>query len=102
MIRFGRGALGEAPALLEQRGFADYALLTTERAVADAPDLAAGASRVLHVPAGPVPEAAAAVRADVRGRPLVALGGGRVIDAAKAIGAADQLDVAALPTTLPC
>jgi maleylacetate reductase len=55
---------------------------------------------VLHVPPGPVPEAAAAVREAVGDRPLVALGGGRVIDSAKAIGGADQLPVAALPTTL--
>jgi alcohol dehydrogenase class IV len=55
---------------------------------------------VLEVPGGGVPEAAAAVRSGVEGRPLVALGGGRVIDAAKAIGGADALLVAAIPTTL--
>jgi len=47
-----------------------------------------------------VPEAAAAVRGDVGGRPLVALGGGRVVDSAKAIGGADGLRVATLATTL--
>ena len=52
------------------------------------------------MPSGPVPEAAAAVREQVAGTPLVALGGGRVIDAAKAIGGADGLRVAAIPTTL--
>ena len=51
-------------------------------------------------PAGRVPEAAAAVRDGVGGRPLVALGGGRVIDSAKAIAGADGLPVAAIPTTL--
>ncbi len=55
---------------------------------------------VLHVQPGPVPEAAAAVRGRVGGRPLVALGGGRVIDSAKGIGGADGLPVAAVPTTL--
>lgn len=60
----------------------------------------AGADTVLHVPPGGVPEAAAAVRGGVGGRPLVALGGGRVIDAAKAIGGADDLPVAAIATTL--
>jgi maleylacetate reductase len=55
---------------------------------------------VLDVPGGPVPDAAAAVRGGVEGRPLVALGGGRVVDAAKAIGGADGLPVAAVPTTL--
>jgi maleylacetate reductase len=55
---------------------------------------------VLDVPAGGVPEAAAAVRDGVGGRPVVALGGGRVVDSAKAIGGADGLAVAAVPTTL--
>jgi alcohol dehydrogenase class IV len=55
---------------------------------------------VLHVPQGPVPEAAAAVRGGVEGRPVVALGGGRVIDSAKAIAGADGLASAAIPTTL--
>jgi alcohol dehydrogenase class IV len=59
-----------------------------------------GAYLVAEVPAGPVPEVAAAVRERVNDRPLVALGGGRVIDAAKAIAGADGLRVAAIPTTL--
>ena len=100
LIRFGDGALDEAPALLDARGFRDYALLTTERAQGDAPRLAEGAAKVAHVPSGPVPEAAAAVREDVGGIPLVALGGGRVIDSAKAIAGADGGSVAAVPTTL--
>jgi alcohol dehydrogenase class IV len=100
LIRFGEGALGEAPALLGARGFVDYALLTTERAQGDAPQLAEGAAKVAHVPSGPVPDASAAVRDEVRGMPLVALGGGRVIDAAKAIAGADGAAVAAVPTTL--
>jgi alcohol dehydrogenase class IV len=100
LIRFGRGALDEAPALLAARGLEPYALLTTARAAPSGPDLAAGAAAVLHVPPGAVPEAAAAVRAEVGGRAIVALGGGRVIDAAKAIGGADGLPVAAVPTTL--
>jgi alcohol dehydrogenase class IV len=58
------------------------------------------AAAVLHVPGGAVPEAAAAVRGGVEGRPLVALGGGRVIDSAKAIAGADGLSCAAIPTTL--
>ena len=100
LIRFGDGALAEAPALLASRGFGDYALLTTERAQSDAPELAEGAARVAHVPSGPVPEASAAVREEVHGMPLVALGGGRVIDSAKAIAGADGGSVAAVPTTL--
>lgn len=100
LVRFGEGALAEALPLLAARGFAEFTLVTTSRAEADAPELVAAAARVLHVPPGPVPETAAAVRGDVAGRPIVALGGGRVIDSAKAVGAADGLPVAAVPTTL--
>jgi len=100
VIRYGAGVAAEAPDLLTGRGFDGFALLTTERAAAQAPAVAAAADVVLHVPSGGVPDAAAAVRGDVGGRPIVALGGGRVIDSAKAIGAADGLEVAAIPTTL--
>jgi alcohol dehydrogenase class IV len=100
LVRFGAGALADAPGLLAGRGFEGYALLTTRRAGAAAPALVAGADVVLEVPGGGVPEAAAAVRDGVAGRPVVALGGGRVVDAAKAIGGADGLRVAAVPTTL--
>ncbi len=100
LIRFGEQALDDAPRLLRDRGFEGYALLTTERALSQASDLARRAGAVLEVPAGSVPDAAAAVRGDVLRRPLVALGGGRVIDAAKAVAAADGLACAAVPTTL--
>ena len=100
LIRYGDGALADAPRLLSARGFDGYALLTTARAAHEAPDLVGGAAHVAHVPSGPVPEAAASVRDEVHGMPLVALGGGRVIDSAKAIGGADGEPVAAVPTTL--
>ena len=100
LIHFGEGALAEAPALLAARGFEGYALLTTPRAEAAAPDLTAGAALVAHVPARQVPRAAAAIRDEVAGRPLVGLGGGRVIDSAKALGGAGSQPVAAIPTTL--
>ena len=99
-IRFAAGVVEEAPELLAANGFEDYALLTTERASADAPAVVEGASAVLHVPKGPVPDIAAAVRSRVEGRPLVGLGGGRVVDAGKAIASADSLRCAAIPTTL--
>ncbi|GAC1520747.1 MAG: hypothetical protein NVS2B6_04610 [Thermoleophilaceae bacterium] len=98
LIRFGR--LDEAVALLEQRGFRRYALLTTERWMERAGALAAAASAVETVPPGGVAEAAAAVRERVSPEALVALGGGRVVDTAKAIAGADGLRCAAIPTTL--
>ena len=100
LIRFGPGALEDATRLLAQEGFAGYALLTTERAAGQAPDVVDRAAVVVMVPGGPVPDAAAAVRSAVGARPLVALGGGRVVDAAKAIGSADGLSVATIATTL--
>ena len=100
LVRFGEGVLAEAPKLLAQRGFAGFALLTTERAAAAAPDLADGAAVILRVPAGSVPDAAAAVLGDVGDRPIVALGGGRVVDAAKAVAGHEALPCAAVPTTL--
>jgi maleylacetate reductase len=100
LIRYGPGVADEARDVLAGRGFESFVLLTTERAQGQAPGLAQAAAAVLHVPSGGVPECAAAVRGDVGGRPLVALGGGRIIDAAKAIGGADGVPVAAIPTTL--
>jgi alcohol dehydrogenase class IV len=100
VIRFGIGALAEAPDLLARSGFESYALLTTERAAAPAQEVVDGAYLVAEVPPGRVTDAAAAVRERVNDRPLVALGGGRVIDVAKAIAGADGLRCAAIPTTL--
>jgi alcohol dehydrogenase class IV len=100
VIRFGVGAIAEAPELLSASGFDNYALLTTDRAAPDARQVVDNAYLVANVPAGPVPEAAAAVRERVADRPLVALGGGRVIDTAKAIAGADGQFCAAIPTTL--
>jgi alcohol dehydrogenase class IV len=100
LIRYGAGVLDSARELLDRHGFSRYALLTTERALRDARHMGEGAELVLFVPPTPVPEAAASVRDEVGGRPVVALGGGRVIDAAKAIAGTDGLSCAAIPTTL--
>jgi alcohol dehydrogenase class IV len=63
--------------------------------------VAAAAAAVHHVPGGTVPELAAAALEPARGHErVVALGGGRVVDAAKAIAGADRLECAAVPTTL--
>ncbi len=98
-IRFGRGARGDAPALLGD----GYTLLTTTRALHAAPELADAAQTVELVGAGRVDDLAGDVleRGPVAG-PIVAFGGGRVIDVAKAIAAASGPGaiVAAVPTTL--
>jgi alcohol dehydrogenase class IV len=99
---------GEDPAgiggVLAERGFADHALITTERASSSVPGLVEQARVVAFAEPGPVMDVAVALRERVAGHPLVALGGGRVIDAAKAIGALERTKrsegVAAIPTTL--
>src|SRR2546423_499108 len=98
LIRFGRGALGDAPALLGE----GFTLVTTERAAEAAGGVLAAAGRVLHVGPGRVDELAAGLLDDLEASPLlVALGGGRVVDVAKALAAArPPRQVAAIPTTL--
>lgn len=98
VILFGRGRGSEAAALLEP----DYVLVTTARALGSAPrGLADGAAAVHEVGPGRVDELAGELRAKIRGTQLVAFGGGRVIDVAKALAAADPpRRVAAIPTTL--
>src|SRR5690349_1954445 len=101
LIRFGRGALADAPELLGE----NPTLLTTERAAESAPAVVAQAGHVYRVNAGPVDALAAELLDVVDAAPpastLVALGGGRVIDVAKAIAAAaPPRRVVAIPTTL--
>jgi alcohol dehydrogenase class IV len=97
LIRFGRGAIDEAVDLLGGPG---YALLTTERAADAAPHVAVAAERVHMVGSGAVPDLAGDLLEDVRGDRVVALGGGRVIDVAKAVAAAGGARAMAVPTTL--
>lgn len=101
VVRFGPNVASEAPDLLERNGFEHFVLLTTERAAQGARALAARASAVVHVPAGKVDEVSAALLGNLAcGLPLVALGGGRVVDTAKALAGATGVRCAALPTTL--
>jgi maleylacetate reductase len=96
-IRFAEGSAAEAPDLLGRHGFSDYTLLTTPRAAGSAPLEPAA---TLEVPPGLVDQISAALLPDAGERPLVALGGGRVVDTAKAIGGVTGAPVAAIPTTL--
>jgi maleylacetate reductase len=100
VVVFRRDGVAQAPRLLHEHGFADFELLTTPRALLGAPELEAAAKAVHAVPAAQVPEAAAALLDLVRAPQLVAFGGGRAIDAAKAVASVTGARVAAIPTTL--
>jgi len=100
VVAFRTGALAQAPQLLHEHGFAGFELLTTPRALVGAPELEAAARAVHAVPAGQVPEAAAALLGRAGSERLVAFGGGRVIDTTKAVASVTGARVAAIPTTL--
>lgn len=109
-VIFRRGGVGAAVEVLQEHGVEELELLSTPRALAGAPGLAAAASGVHEVQRGQVPAAAAALldalsspheaSKGVRARPLVALGGGRVVDVAKAVASVSGADVVAVPTTM--
>jgi alcohol dehydrogenase class IV len=96
-IRFGRGAIADAQGLLGE----GYALLTTPRAADMAEQVVRSAADVHHVGPGYVDALAGELLEQVEGELIVALGGGRVIDVAKALAAARAgRRAAAIPTTL--
>ena len=96
-IVFGDGALVAAEDLLGE----GYTLLTTGRAREQAPGVLERAGAVVDVPPGLVEVVAGELRGRISGERLVALGGGRVIDVAKALAAAEGgRDVLAIPTSL--
>ncbi|HET8592371.1 MAG TPA: iron-containing alcohol dehydrogenase [Solirubrobacterales bacterium] len=99
-LRLYAGGITDPVTVLAGEGWDAFELLSTSRAVAQAGGLAEAAERVHLVPAGPVPAISAAILAEVGSDRLVALGGGRVIDSAKAIAAVGGGEVAAIPTTL--
>jgi alcohol dehydrogenase class IV len=100
-VLFRGGAVERAAELLAEHGFEDFALLSTPRALRGAGGPGQAASAVHEVPPGAVPEAAARILEEAGdAERLVALGGGRVIDAAKAIAAVSGAQVAAIPTTM--
>jgi maleylacetate reductase len=109
-IVFGERGGAAAPELLRRHGFASFELLSTARALAQSPELAAAATAVHEVPPGQVPALAAsllgvvelcgAMRDKAQPPAFVALGGGRVIDTAKALASVTGAAVAAIPTTM--
>lgn len=109
-VVFRRGGVAGAVEVLREQGIDEFELLSTERALAGAGGLAGAAHGVHLVGSGQVPAAAAPLldalspphkaSKGVRVRPLVALGGGRVVDVAKAVAAVSGASVVAIPTTL--
>ena len=112
-VVFRRGGAAQAVEVLRENGVDEFELLSTERARGELPGadrLAEVAGGVHEVAKGQVPAVAAALtdalappshaEEGVRVRPLVALGGGRVIDVAKAVAAVSGAKVVAIPTTL--
>ncbi|HEY6551164.1 MAG TPA: iron-containing alcohol dehydrogenase [Solirubrobacterales bacterium] len=94
----------DAPQLLAEHGMEPFELLSTRRHLAAAPQLASAASAVYELspvdPATAVPESSAALLDSASSPNLVALGGGRTIDTAKAIAAVTGARIAAIPTTM--
>lgn len=99
-VIFREGGIADAPRLLAEHGMESFDLLSTERHLASAGGLASAARTVHDVAAGGVPEAAAALLDSTHAPNLVALGGGRVVDTAKAIAAVTGARVAAVPKTM--
>jgi len=98
-IRFGRGVAAEAVGVLGGPG---YALLTTGRARAAAPEVVEAADTVVEVAPGRVDELAGELLGTIEHDRVVALGGGRVVDVAKALAGASlgAARAMAIPTTL--
>lgn len=99
-VVFRRQGVAQAPRVLEEHGFAPFALLSTPRALAGAAELVEAAAESHEVGPGQVPDLAAELLERVGPRPLVALGGGRPIDVAKAVASVTGEAVAAIPTTM--
>ncbi len=98
VIRFGRGAAAEAVDLLGGPG---YALLTTARGRTVLPAVFEAAGSVHDVPAGRVDEIAGSLLGELSSADrIVAVGGGRPIDVAKALAAAGGARAMSIPTTL--
>jgi alcohol dehydrogenase class IV len=103
-VVFEDDAIAAAPKLLAEHGIERFELLTTRRHLDAGEGLASAAVAVHELPpadpATAVPETAAALLEVASAQSLVALGGGRTIDTAKAIAAVTGAAVAAIPTTM--
>jgi alcohol dehydrogenase class IV len=106
LIAFGGSALASLPGFLRAAKMEEYALLVTDRSLdqfarqVGGDDVIAAAQLRVTVGPGGVAELARDLREQVGDRAIVAVGGGRVIDTAKAIAGTYDQKVAAIQTTL--
>jgi alcohol dehydrogenase class IV len=99
-VVFRHNGVAQAPQLLREHGLDPFELLSTPRALAGAGELAVAATAVHEVGPGQVPGLAAELLDEAGAPALVALGGGRTIDVAKAVASVTGARVAAIPTTM--
>ncbi|MDX6610023.1 MAG: maleylacetate reductase [Solirubrobacterales bacterium] len=104
-VVFRGGGITAAPRSLAEHGMEPFELISTSRHLGSAAELADAATVVRELPAADpataVPATAAELLDDSADSPnLVALGGGRAIDTAKAIASITGARVAAIPTTM--
>ena len=99
-VVFRRNGVAQAPQLFREHNFEPFELLTTARGLAAASGLGAAAAAVHMVPGGQVPDLAATLVETATSPALVAFGGGRAIDVAKAVASVTGARVAAIPTTM--
>lgn len=105
VVVFRDTGVSDAPQLLAEHGFEPFELLTTARHLALVQGLAAAAAAVHEIPPAADPATGVTVSSaelldQVPGQNLVALGGGRIVDIAKAIASVTGARVAAIPTTM--
>jgi alcohol dehydrogenase class IV len=104
VVAFREDGVSDAAGLLAENGMQPFELLTTRRHLGTATTLAGAAAAVHELPpadpATAVTETAATLLDSARSPNLVALGGGRAIDTAKAVASVTGARVAAIPTTM--
>jgi len=104
-VVFRAGGVADASRLLAEHGIGSFELLSTGRHLGGAGELAGAAAAVREVPPAASPAtgvtaAAARLLPEAGGGTLVALGGGRVVDTAKAVASVTGARVVAIPTTM--
>lgn len=105
VVVFRGTGVSDAPQLLSEHQMEPFELLTTARHLDAAQELVEAASAVHEIlpaadPATGVTVAAADLLERATGQNLVAVGGGRIVDIAKAIASVGGARVAAIPTTM--